>query len=79
MILPQYLIDGKTIEVNYTDSTFLYSAHIENITISNFVFSSLPKIKYIPGTDTCDINFSGINVETIIHAEISALHFIPLT
>jgi hypothetical protein len=76
-ILSYYMINNKTIDVNYVETALAYKLEIDQIHIDTFDGFTQKSVAFIPGTNTVRVLFSGININMDIMGSIYALHIIP--
>lgn len=76
-ILSYYMINNKTLDIGYVESSFLYKLDIESIHINTFDGFDQKQVAFIPGTNTLRVLFSGININMDIEGSIYALHVVP--
>lgn len=76
-ILPSYLINNKTLELNYTDSGFGYSINLKDLHVGTLNINKR-SIEFLPGTKTVRLLFSEINVDANINGKITFIGLIDL-
>ena len=76
-VLPNYLINNKTMQIDVKQSGFLYSLKIDNIHVENVAINKR-QFSFLPGTNTLRIVFSDVDITTTIKGAIYALWFIPM-
>ena len=76
-ILAYFSLNGKSFPLNVTESGLLYKFTFKNLTVVEASGFTEKVFEYIEGTDKIHCRIGGVNVSTIIDADLEALHFIP--
>jgi hypothetical protein len=76
-ILSYYMINNKTHDIGYVESSVLYKLDIESVHINTFDGFEQKEVAFLPGTNTLRVLFSGININMDIEGSIYALHVVP--
>ena len=71
-ILPQYIANNKTIDINYNTSTWTYSVEVYDLHIDNLVINTF-NIAFLPGAanNTIRTRISGVNLASNFNASIT--------
>jgi hypothetical protein len=72
-----FALNGKSFPVDVKESGWLYSFTFNNLTVVEATGFTEKVFEYIEGTDKIRARIGGVNVSTIIDADLEALHFIP--
>jgi hypothetical protein len=76
-IMAYFALNGKSFPVDVKESGWLYSFTFNNLTVVEATGFTEKVFEYIEGTDKIHCRIGGVNVSTIIDADLEALHFIP--
>lgn len=77
-ILPSYLVNNKTLDVNYTDSGLGYNFFIKEVHITTFNINKR-EVKYLPNSNgTMRLFFSGIDLDSDVEGTLTIIGIIPL-
>lgn len=76
-ILPSYLVNNKTLNINYTQSGFGYSFFIEDIHVNTLNINTR-EVFFIPETKTLRMLFSGIDLFSQLDGKMTIIGIIPM-
>merc|ERR1712070_1098196 len=76
-IMAYFALNGKSFPLNINESGLLYSFSLSNLTILEATGFTEKVFQYIEGTDKIHCRIGGVNVSTVIDADLEALHIIP--
>ena len=76
-IMAYFALNGKSFPLNITESGLLYKFTFKNLTILEASGFTEKVFEYVEGTDKIHCRIAGVNVSTLIDADLEALHFIP--
>jgi len=77
-MLPRYMVDNKTINIDYKDRGSFYGFKLDYIHIDDFVLGE-NSLQFIDGTDTVRVNIKGIEGNCTVQGALYTLYYIPLT
>lgn len=76
-IVPSILLNNQTYSINFTTSDWTYSIFLNSIHINNFNINKRV-IDFIPGTKTVRVQFSEINLDSVVDGNITMLGLIAI-
>jgi len=76
-IMAYFALNGKSFPLDIRESGWLYSFTFNNLTVVEATGFTEKVFQYIEGTDKIHCRIGGVNVSTIIDADLEALHLIP--
>jgi hypothetical protein len=76
-IMAYFALNGKSFPLNVSESGLLYSFTFNNLTVVEATGFTEKVFEFIEGTDKIHCRIGGVNVSTIIDADLEALHLIP--
>ncbi len=76
-ILPSYLVNNKTLNLDISDSGLLYNIKFNAIHINTLNINQR-EIDFVPGTKKVRLNFGGIDLDSQLDGSMTFVGFIPL-
>lgn len=76
-ILPNYIANNKTFNLNYTDSGFGYSIDFKDLHINTLNIDK-KSVDFVPGTNKVRIFLSGIDLDSQLDGTMTYVGFITL-
>ena len=76
-VLPSYLANNKTLDLNYTQKGLGYNIFISDLHINTLNINTR-QISMVPGTDILRVYLSGINLNSDVNGTMTLMGIIPL-
>ena len=76
-ILPSYLVNNKTLDINYTQSGFGYNIFIEDLHINTLNINTR-EIFFVQDTQTLRVLFGGIDLDSDMDGTMTIIGIIPM-
>jgi hypothetical protein len=72
-----FTLQNHTFDLNIVEKSILYEFDLKSIHIDTIVGFTEKKFEYIEGTDKIHAHLGGINITSLVDADLKALHIIP--
>jgi len=76
-IMAYFALNNHTFDLDIHESNFLYSFDFNSMHIIEASGFTTKVFEYVPGTDIVHVKIGGVNVSTLIDADLKALKLIP--
>jgi hypothetical protein len=77
-LLSYFVLNNSTYNLNLTESVpLLYTFHLDSIHLNTVQGFTTKIFENVPGTNKLHVKLGGIDVDSIVNAELKALYFIP--
>lgn len=76
-IMAYFALNNHTFDLNIVKKNFFYEFDLKSIHVDTASGFTEKKFEYIPGTDKIHAHIGGVNITTLVDANLKALHLIP--
>jgi hypothetical protein len=76
-IMAYFSLQNHTFDIGLVKKTFFYEFDLKDIHVSTATGFTEKQFAYVPGTDKIHARIGGVNLTTLVDADLKALHVIP--
>ena len=76
-IMAYFSLQNQTFNIDLVKKNFFYEFDLKDIHVNTATGFTEKKFEYVPGTDKIHAHIGGVNLTTLVDADLKALHIIP--